>query len=226
MPLRETEGSYIGFYADVSGTMTLVAAKQSFEFEETAETIDVSHAENMWAPLPVLSIDATNDEFVLPGDRRIEVNTHPTVELVNAGTDDGEYEATDTSYDETDDETTVSVGSSLDGGDASGARALIIAPYGFMQKLPGQQDWTLSQDGILLMDTQTGSFEESYQALRDAKHDNEPIMVQVRYPAADGSVPKDESEGIITSLTTTAPYDEAATVSIEMEGSDPLVYST
>ena len=136
MANSEIEGVNIGLYADVSGTMTLVAARQNVELEETTETIDIGHADN----------------------------------------------------------------------------------YGWLEKLPGQQDFTFSWDGLMLYDEATGSFAASHEALRQTKRNGNLLSLQLRYPGGLA----DAGDAIITSLTLTAPYDEAATFAIEGEGTGGL----
>lgn len=224
MPNVETEGALVGFYADVSGVQTLVAAKRGFELEETAETIDMTHADNMVAPIVVQAINTTADEVTIEGDRRRELNAHPNFSLVGTAGDDGDYEATSLSL--SSGNTVVGISGSFSNGTVGNGRALVTAPYGFMQRTPGQQDWNASLDAVMLLDDGTGSFEASHEALRDAKRNENPILTQVRYPNTDGSNPRDEARALVTSVTLTAPYDDAATVAMEVEGIESLVYRT
>lgn len=225
MPNRETEGLFVAFYADVSGTQTLVAAKRGLELEETTDNIDVSHATNMRAPIEVLNLDTSNDEVTIRGDRALELNAHPTFELVNTDGDDGTYEAASVSLSGGDTVITVS-GDITNGGLTGTAQALIIAPYGYIQRIPGQQDWSASWDGIMLLDDATGSFEASHEALRNAKRNENSVLVQTRYPNTDGSNPRDEGDVYIETITLTAPYDAEATIAMDMVSDAPLVFKT
>lgn len=224
MPTVETEGALVGFYADVSGVQTLVAARRGLELEETSDTIDMTHADNMVAPIVVLNIDTSNDTIEISGDRRRELNAHPSFDLVGTSGDDGAYEATSTSL--SGGNTVVSISGSFSNGTVLDGRALIVAPYGFMEREPGQQDWTASLDHVMLLDDSTGAFEASHQALREAKRNQNTILVQVRYPNTDGTNPRDEADALVSSITLTGPYDDTATVSMELEGATPLIYKT
>lgn len=224
MPNVETEGALVGFYVDIAGAKTLVAAKRGLELEETSEMIDMTHADNMTAPIIVVDIDTTNDEITIQGDRRRELNAHPSFSLVGTASDDGDYEAASTSLLSGD--TVITLVGAVSGGTVGNGRALIVAPYGFMERTPGQQDWNASVDGVMLLDDGTGSFEASHDALRDAKRNENEILTQMRYPNTDGTNPRDEANALVSSVTLTAPYDGEATVAIELEGADPLVFKT
>lgn len=224
MPNSETEGVLVGFFADVGGTPTLVAARRGLELEETADTIDISHADNRRAPINVLALNTGNDEVTIQGDRRRELDTYKEFELRGTAGDDGTYTATGTSL--SSGNTVVSVSGGISNGTVGTGRALIVAPYGFIQRTPGQQDWSASLDNVMLLDDSTGSFEASHNALRQSKRNENPIGIQVRYPNADASNPRDEASGLVTSITLTAPYDGEATVAFELEGQEPLVYAT
>lgn len=224
MPNTETEGALIGIYVDVSGTQTLVAAKRGLELEETAETIDMTHADNMVAPIVVLNIDTANDEITVAGDRRRELNAHPVFDVVGTVGDDGEYEAASTSLSSGD--TVVTLVGSVSNGGVGNGRALIVAPYGFMERAPGQQDWNASLDNVALLDDGTGTFEASHDALRDAKRNQSTILTQVRYPNTDGSNPRDEAKAMVTSINLTAPYDDGATIAMDLDGAEPLIWKT
>jgi predicted secreted protein len=221
MPNVETEGALVGLYCDVSGTQTLVAAKRGLDVEESSDSIDMSHSDNRVAPIEVTNIGSS--DVTVKGDRRREINAHPEFELRNTPNDDGVYEATGTSL--SGGNTVISVSATLSGGSPGNGRALIVAPYGFIERVPGQQDWNASFDGVLLLDDATGSFEASHDALRDAKRNQNTILTQVRYPNTDGSNPRDEARALVSSMTLTAPYDGAATIAIELDGAEPLVYA-
>lgn len=140
MAVTEVEGVNVGLYVDISGTYTLVAAKRGLELEESAETIDVGHADN----------------------------------------------------------------------------------YGWIERIAGQQEFSVSWDGIMLLDDATGSFEASHQHLRQTKRQGNIIALEVRYPFGG---PTDTGSGIITSLTLTAPYDDAATIAADIESTGSLNFN-
>lgn len=137
MANQETQGVDVGLYAPVSGTPTLVAAKRGLEFEETADTIDIGHADN----------------------------------------------------------------------------------YGWMERLYGQQEYSVDWDGVMLLDDSSGSFAASHKALRDAKRNGNIIAVEVRYPFG---VPSDSGDALVTSITLSAPYDAEATISVSLESTGAI----
>lgn len=143
MALEETVGTVLGVYVDVSGTMTLVAARQDLELNETAETREVTNAST--------------------------------------------------------------------GGD-------------WREFLAGAQEWTISLGHILLLDDETGAYEASHKAMRDAKRNRNQITVQLRYPGTDNAA--ETGNAIITELSLTAGYDEMGTVSATLQGAGPLTYQT
>lgn len=50
MANKETKGADVGLYVDIAGTQTLVAAKRGLEFEESSDTIDAGHNDNLGWP--------------------------------------------------------------------------------------------------------------------------------------------------------------------------------
>lgn len=140
MANSEVKGVNVGLYVDISGTYTLVAAKRGLEFEETAETIDIGHADN----------------------------------------------------------------------------------YGWIERLPGQQEFSVDWDGLVLLDDSTGSFEASHQHLRQTKRQGNILAVEVRYPFGG---PVDQGSGIITSLNISAPYDGETTFSASIESTGDLTFA-
>jgi len=132
MANQEVKGANVGLYVDVSGTQTLVAAKQGLDFEESMDTIDVGHSDN----------------------------------------------------------------------------------FGWMERIAGQQEFSVSWDGIMLLDDGTGSFAASHQRLRQAKRQGEIVTLEIRYPFGG---PTDQGQGLVTTVTLTAPYDGAATIAADIE---------
>lgn len=93
---------------------------------------------------------------------------------------------------------------------------------GWVRRMAGQQDWSASIDSVLLLDDVTGSFEASHKAIRDAKRAGETVTVEVRYPGSEDH--KDQGEAIVTSITLTSPYNEEATVALELSAAGELTY--
>lgn len=225
MPDVENSGLLIGMYVDIAGTKTLVAAKRGMEIEESADMIDVSHADNMKAPIRVLSMSAANDTVTLSGDRRVELNSHPEFALQGTAAENGAKTAASVSLNGSNN-TVVTVAGGIANDTFGLATAFVVAPYGFPARLRGEQDWNASWDGVMLLDDQTGDFAASHNALREAKRTQSPVTLEFRYPHAGASIPRDESEGVISSVTLTAPYDAEATVAVEIESATPLNYIT
>lgn len=86
---------------------------------------------------------------------------------------------------------------------------------------PGAQDWTASLSHLLLIDDASGETEASQKALIDAKRNRNIIAIQVQYPGGS----KDEGDAIVEELTTSAGYDEMATVDVSLQGTGPLTRS-
>jgi predicted secreted protein len=72
-----------------------------------------------------------------------------------------------------------------------------------------------------LIDDQSGETEASQKALIDAKRNRNIISIQVQYPGGS----KDEGDAIVEELTTSAGYDEMATVDVSLQGTGPLTRS-
>lgn len=88
---------------------------------------------------------------------------------------------------------------------------------------PGAHEWSVSLTHVLLMDKAAGTIEASQKALRDAKRNEIIITVEVRYPGTAGNETKDEGDGLITELNTSADYDSLATVDVSIQGTGPIV---
>lgn len=223
MPNKEIPGVEVGLYVDIEGTKTLVAARRSLEFEETTEQVDLSHADNMFATRRITGVDATANTITAEGDCVREVTIRPDIAILKNADLAGDYTADAAAL--SDGDTVITLAEDITGETVEGL-VRFVAPYGFMKRAAGQQDWSASLSGLLLLDEATGSFAASHKALRDAKKNEDPITVQVRYPATDGSNPREEGEAIVTSVSLTSPYNEEATVDVELSGADVLAYLT
>lgn len=94
--------------------------------------------------------------------------------------------------------------------------------YGWIERLPGQQEATVDWDGLVLLDDATGNFAASHQALRQTKRQGNILALEIRYPFG-GSV--DQGSGIITSLNISAPYDGETTFSASIESTGAFSFA-
>lgn len=76
----------------------------------------------------------------------------------------------------------------------------------------GLYNWTISCDGIYIKD------DTAYAALRSAIRQQKKVKVRIK----EGDVYTAEGLAIVTSSELEAPYDDAATYSVELQGTGPL----
>jgi len=76
----------------------------------------------------------------------------------------------------------------------------------------GPYTWTISCDGIYIKD------DEAYIALRNALRQRQKVKVRVK----EGETYTAEGLALVTSNDLEAPYNDAATYSLELQGTGPL----
>ena len=83
---------------------------------------------------------------------------------------------------------------------------------GWQESLSGLKSWTISTDGLLILD------DEGYMALEEAYMTSENVLVQ--FSTKSGAMY--EGDAIITTIDLDAPYDDLASYSAEFQGSGEL----
>lgn len=83
---------------------------------------------------------------------------------------------------------------------------------GWQESLAGLKSWTLSTDGLLILN------DEGYMALEDAYMMSENVLVQ--FSTKTGAIY--EGDAIITTIDLDAPYDDLSSYSAEFQGSGEL----
>lgn len=83
---------------------------------------------------------------------------------------------------------------------------------GWQESLAGLKSWTISTDGLLILD------DEGYTALEDAYMMSENVLVQ--FSTKSGTMY--EGEAIITTIDLDAPYDDLTTYTAEFQGTGEL----
>jgi len=226
MPNVEAQGAAIGFYAPVGGTTTLVAARRNLELSEDADTLDATHVDNMRVGGPITSVDTTNDTITVDHLTTKELERGKRGEIVQSTGNDGDYTWTAANVTDNGDGThTITVNESIDDAAADGL-LYVPSPHGNRVYKYSYNEWGVSLENVLLVDTTTGSFEASHRALVSAKRHGKVIGVEIQYPATDGSSPRDVGDAILEEHTLTSPYDELATVSISVTGDGALTHKT
>lgn len=83
---------------------------------------------------------------------------------------------------------------------------------GWQESLAGLKSWTISTDGLLILD------DEGYEALEDAYMMSENVLVQ--FSTKSGTMY--EGEAIITTIDLDAPYDDLTSYTAEFQGAGEL----
>lgn len=83
---------------------------------------------------------------------------------------------------------------------------------GWQESLAGLKSWTISTDGLLILD------DEGYEALENAYMMSENVLVQ--FSTKSGAM--FEGDAIITAIDLDAPYDDLISYTAEFQGSGAL----
>jgi predicted secreted protein len=215
MPNREADGAAIGFYADVNGTTTLVAARRSFELSDTADTIDKTHVDNMQVGATIRSVNT--------GTMTVDLISTRELKVANRGTIKGGGDLTWGDTDVTDNgDGTHDVTFSGSGSPSQGDVLLVPSPNGSNRYVYDRGEWEVSLETVVLIDPGTGDFAPSHQALLDANRNGSVIGVKIERPKTDGTAASESGDAIVTEYQSTYPHDGIATASITVKGQGPL----
>ncbi len=216
MPNAEAQGTNIGFYADVNGASTLVAARRGVELSETVETIDKTHADNMQVGGRVTS--TSSGGFTVEGIRVRDLKVAERGEVKGGGdltwnaanvSDNGDGTRTISSY-------------SGGGSPSQGDVLLVPSPTGARRYMYDRGEWEATLDKVILMDSSNGGLEASHRALQRAERFGHVIGVKLMLPTTNGSNVGDEGDVIVTEYSATFTHDDVATASVSMKGAGPL----
>lgn len=215
MPNREADGSAIGFYANVNGSMTLVAARRGFELSDTADTIDKTHVDNMQVGAPIRSVNT--------GTITVEFISTRELKVANRGTlkNGGDLTWSDTDVTDNGDGThdvTFSGGASPTAGDL----LLVPSPNGANRYTYDRNEWEVSLETVVLIDDDNGDFAPSHQALTNARRNGSVIGVKIERPTTDGTDQSESGDAIVTEFQSSYPHDGIATASITVKGRGEL----
>ena len=83
---------------------------------------------------------------------------------------------------------------------------------GWQESLAGLKSWTISTDGLLILD------DEGYEALENAYMMSENVLIQ--FSTKSGAM--FEGDAIITAIDLDAPYDDLISYTAEFQGSGAL----